>query len=170
MSIRDVSRIKPLCRNWFIQTGTSVGTAIQMMLDLGVPHIRSVELSKSYHDGAVARFAKYPQVELILGASQEKLWSMIEDLDEQLFIFLDAHFSGEPEQASKGVDQNSIIMAELDAVAKHPRKDHIVVIDDTPLDWFILPDNFMRKRILEINPTYTFSQLDEAIVCLPGNV
>lgn len=111
----------------FVETGTWTGDTTQKALDLGFKEIRTVELSNDLFNKAVNRFKNNSNVKLYNGSSDQKIHEMIGDINDQILFWLDAHYSGGDTALGKEI---SPLYKELDIIAKHPRKDHIILIDD----------------------------------------
>lgn len=111
----------------FIETGTWMGDTAQKAIELGFKEIRTVELSNNLFNKAVNRFKNNSNVKLYNGSSDQKIEEMISDVNDQILFWLDAHYSGGDTALGKEI---SPLYKELDIIAKHQRKDHIILIDD----------------------------------------
>lgn len=160
----------PISKNLFaehlsdcmVETGSYMGDGIRNALDAGFPAVRSVELSPQFYEIARGRFAREPRVRVYLGDSGDILWDVIGDVDGRITFWLDGHWSGG--QTALGPVQCPL-RAELDAIARHPRKDHTILIDD--MRCWVKDDpgigfgeEDIREWVLAINPAYTFSRAD----------
>src|SRR5215831_3348371 len=114
----------------FIETGTYECGGIESALKAGFPRVISIELSEKYFAAAAARYAEHPRVEVLRGDSQLVLPAVLDGLQQQATFWLDAHWSG-GDMAFGG--QNSPILEELLAIARHPINTHTILIDDLRL-------------------------------------
>ncbi len=110
----------------FVETGTFAGEMIHAMLGR-VDRIFSIELDDAWYARAVTRFGDRPDVTLLHGDSGARLPEVLGQLNEPALFWLDAHYSG-PITARGLLD--SPIVQELDAIAAHPIRGHVVLIDD----------------------------------------
>jgi hypothetical protein len=112
----------------FIETGSFMGDGIQAALDAGFQNILSVELAPYHCDHCLRRFKNEKAVNLRLGDSGVILVEVARNLQQRAVFWLDGHYSGGG--TAKGIDI-SPLMRELDAIKHSPRKDHVILIDDT---------------------------------------
>ncbi len=145
----------------FIETGSYVGSGIQMALDAGYNKVISIELSDKYHNICKKRYAKNSKVTLLKGGSAEQLSKVLPNVKNEATFWLDAHFSGGDTAKQKGLCP---IIAELDAIKNHHINTHTILIDDVRLFGteefeFITLDEVIHK-LLEINPNYTIGFRD----------
>jgi hypothetical protein len=109
-----------------VETGTFAGEMVNAMLGR-FDRIYSIELDDTWHARAVARFANRPDVALLHGDSGTRLPDVLRVLVEPALFWLDAHYSGPI--TGRGL-LDSPIVQELDAIAAHPVRSHVVLIDD----------------------------------------
>lgn len=110
----------------FVETGTFRGDTVEFMLPV-MDSIHSIELSDELHAAAVERFRGQPKVHLHKGDSGLLLANILAKLDGPALIWLDAHFSGK--MTALG-EEETPILAELEAVFATSRFPHVVLIDD----------------------------------------
>lgn len=110
----------------FVETGTFAGEMVNAMLGR-VDRIYSIELDDAWYARAVARFANRRDVTLVHGDSGTCLAEVLGGLREPALFWLDAHYSG-PVTARGPLD--SPIEEELERIARHPVRGHVVLIDD----------------------------------------
>ena len=110
----------------FVETGTFAGEMINAVLGR-FDRIFSIELDDQWYAKAVGRFAARRDVTLLHGDSSTRLREVLAGLQEPALFWLDAHYSG-PVTARGPLD--SPIVQELDAIAAHPVRGHVVLIDD----------------------------------------
>lgn len=109
-----------------IETGTCAGATIAACLH-SFETIHSIELSEELHSAAVRRFERRPKVKLWRGDSASQLPRVLMGLAEPALFWLDAHYSG------AGTAQAAIdtpVAEELKAIANHPIRGHVLLIDD----------------------------------------
>ena len=113
----------------FIETGTGDGHGIQCALDANFKEIYSVELSKELYEKAKERFKEYPNVHLICGSSEIELPKILEKVEKEFILWLDAHWSGGP---YIGERMHLYLPKELNAIKKYSHKfeNSIIMIDD----------------------------------------
>lgn len=109
-----------------IETGTFEGEMVRKCLG-AFREIHTIELSPRYAREARAKFASVPHVHVVEGDSAAKLPEVIAGLREPAVFWLDGHFSG-GETARGAAD--TPLAAELDAIARHPVRGHVVLVDD----------------------------------------
>jgi len=109
-----------------VETGTFAGETINAVLGR-FDRIYSIELDEGWYANAVKRFAERSDVRLLHGDSSVRLREVLAELHEPALFWLDAHYSG-PLTARGPLD--SPIVHELDAIAGHPVRGHVILIDD----------------------------------------
>lgn len=158
----DLSEYLTAC---FVETGTGSCGGVRTALATGFAEIRSIEALENIANSARDEFKNY-NVSIYHGLSQELLPSILSDFDEPVTIFFDAHYSGPGSYLGNEI---SPLMHELDAIKKHHVNNHILLIDDTNL--FGRPEipnlniDDVKRKVLEINPNYTFAYVGSVLVC-----
>lgn len=109
-----------------IETGTYMGDMVEAVRN-DFEAIYSIELGKSHHDYARRRLASYPWVHLLLGDSGQVLGQVLERVTVPSLFWLDGHYAGGT--TARAAAQTPILQ-ELEAIAGHPVKNHVVLIDD----------------------------------------
>jgi hypothetical protein len=122
--IRHFQRLYSI--NVFVETGTCRGDMIRAALH-NFKEIYSVELDEELHRFAKSRFARFSHVHLFQGSSDQVLLQLIPSLRERCLFWLDAHYSGG--ETARG-ELECPVLGELAALAQHPIKDHVILIDD----------------------------------------
>lgn len=150
--------------NTFIETGTAHGeTLLHMIEHSHFKTIKSVELqahlqhqNKVNSDQLLSRLSLSPEwektaVELYVGYSHEALPKMLEDVNEEAVIFLDAHPSGGELSGDNYSEIYNIVPRELDAVLSHRIKSHTLIIDDLNKEFSesIVLDAFNQHELLD---------------------
>lgn len=75
-----------------IETGTCFGSTTQFFAQI-FEKVRTIEINKKFQYIAKERLFKSENIDFITGDSSEILESLLTDLDDNTFIFLDAHWS-----------------------------------------------------------------------------
>jgi hypothetical protein len=109
-----------------VETGTFLGDMVFAMKDQ-FNEIYSIELSGELHDRARSVFKKYPHIHLVAGDSATALDSVLGGIKERCLFWLDGHYSGGITALG---DVRCPIRAEIEAILRHPIKDHVLLIDD----------------------------------------
>ena len=158
----NVDNFRQHLSNFFVETGSYHGDGIQQALDAGFKHVVSIELSPKYHAMCRDRFKDHPNVHLFLGESFKVLPKVLASLKQRATFWLDGHHSGGDTALG---EHWAPLMQELDAIASHSIRDHIILIDDmrcwnayNPTHGFETAD--ILDKLKTINPDYAFSYLD----------
>ena len=109
-----------------VETGTFLGDMIFAMKD-HFKEIYSIELSEELSERAKSAFRKYPHIHLVAGDSATALESVLGDIKERCLFWLDGHYSGGITALG---EVRCPIRAEIEAIIRHPIKDHVLLIDD----------------------------------------
>lgn len=140
--------------DYFVETGSFEGGAIQAAIDAGFSDIRSIEVDPGYFDHCSNRFQHDLRVTLFLGDSLELLPKMIEDITDPITFWLDAHYGNSP---TNGSDPTPLI-SELQLIGQHPVKSHTIMIDDIRLfgksGWEKITKFGVIDALLKINNKY----------------
>lgn len=104
----------------FVETGTWSGGGVEKARQVGFREIHSIEVQKTTYASACEKFKDCDNVKLYLGNSGEILANVIENIDERITFWLDAHSD----------NFNSPLLKELKAIFHHPIKNHTIIIDD----------------------------------------
>jgi len=154
----------------FVETGSYLGEGIQQALLAGYTRVISVELSPKYAAYCRDRFRSLgTAVEIVEGDSGLCLGEVISKIEGPITFWLDGHHScGDTALGERWVP----LIQELEHVARHPFREHTVMVDDmrcfqsfNPVHGFCKEDIF--EALLGINPSYSFSYEDG---CVPGDV
>lgn len=109
-----------------IETGTFEGEMVRKCLG-AFRVIHTIELSPRYARAAREKFSGRAHVHVHEGDSALRLPEIIANLREPAVFWLDGHFSGG--ETARGASDTPLA-AELDAIARHPVRGHVVLIDD----------------------------------------
>ena len=140
----------------FFETGTHIGTSIQSAYDLGFERIISIEIQERFYDYCMQRFQPldaWEQIKLFLGRSEDNIEKLVQEwVNGRAMFWLDAH------------ETNSPYKLEIEAILKHPRKDHIILVDD--IKTYYIDTNWIKDKLLNHNPNYKFKIHEEkSLVC-----
>jgi len=140
----------------FFETGTHIGTAVQSAYDLGFERIISVEIQERFYDYCMQRFQPldaWEQIKLFLGRSEDNIEKLVQEwVNGRAMFWLDAH------------ETNSPYKLEIEAILKHPRKDHIILVDD--IKTYYIDVDWIKNKLLEYNPNYKFKIYEKkSLVC-----
>lgn len=134
----------------FIETGSYYGEGIWHALNAGFKEIYSIEIKLEFFNICSGMFAGYNNIHLILGDSPIVLNEILNNINEPITFWLDAHIG----------DVISPLLEELEAIQRHPIKTHTILIDDLR-EWCVLRNRFntdiLKEKILLINENYKFS-------------
>lgn len=112
-----------------VETGTFLGDNIYALRN-DFDRIISIELAPVLAARARQRFARESHVAILLGDSANVLPEVLAELNEPALFWLDAHWSG---GITAHAEKETPIMEEVDAILRHPVKDHVVLMDDARL-------------------------------------
>ena len=150
----DSNFFKKFPNNYFIESGTYIGTGCEQAILANFKNIYSFEINPQYHTQAKQNLSKHPKVKLFLGDTTKLLWDVIKDINDQITFWLDGHYFL-PEDVPMG-QKVSTIEEELAIIAQHPVKTHIILIDDVRL-WasdYKIDKNKIAEIIKKNNSNY----------------
>jgi hypothetical protein len=151
-----------------VETGLQHGEGVKQALNAGFETIYSIELRKVSCDEGEKKFAqqrKDGKVHIIHGRSEEQLGPVISKINEPITFWLDAHLAP-GHLTTIGTDEYGVwcpLYSELEHIARHPVKNHIILIDDIDrldeeYNWTEeVKLDIIKSKVLEINPHYTIS-------------
>ncbi len=164
-------RILKLARKFncltLVETGTFYGEMVEAVRKF-FPVVLSVELSHPLYEHNLRRFSGCSNVRLFEGDSAKLMNEMVRDISGRAIFWLDGHYSGPG--TAKG-EAECPVKAELNAIERHPRSDHCILIDDA--DCFdgsrpTYPNlREVRQQLFQINPKYNITVDHNCIVALP---
>ncbi len=150
----------------FVETGTFIGDTVNAV-KRNFETVLSVEVFKPLFDSNRERFKNCTDVYLWHGDSSLLMPEMLKMVSERAIFWLDGHYSG---SGTGKADKECPLVAELMAIARHKRKDHVILIDDARC-FGVYPDypslEETKKLLLSINPAYQITVKDDAIIVLP---
>jgi hypothetical protein len=110
----------------FIETGTYEGDTV-FSLQNYFDKLYSIELDKDLFGEAKKRFANDEKIKILHGDSSKILPILLTEINEKIVFWLDAHYSHRNTALGK---KFTPIEEELEAIANHRIKDHIILMDD----------------------------------------
>lgn len=140
-----------------VETGTYLGETVENGIKIGFKDIYSIELSKELYAQNVKKFHDFSNVHLFEGDSGKILGSVIEKITSPVVFWLDGHWS---DGITARGDKDFPLLDELDAIAQHRIKSHILMIDDVRCIEPIYSMQMIKDKILKINFRYVFNHED----------
>lgn len=150
--------------NYFIETGTYQGDAVDIAVNNGFKNVYSMELSDVFYENCVKRFIYNKNVKIFKGNSRYDLYKIISNINVPITFWLDSHWSGVPDV---GCDKELLcpLLHELEQIKNHHIKTHTIMVDDIRLMdgiHFEVRKEQIEKKILEINPNYKLKYYNDA--------
>lgn len=146
--------------DFFVETGSFTGGAIETAIEAGFSDIRSVEIDPSMYATCVEKFRHDLRVTLYFGDSLALLSEMIADISDPITFWLDAHAGNS--NTSGRVPYP--LLEELEIIAEHPVKNHVIMIDDVRLfgkgGWKDVTRFKVLDKLLAINRDYEITFVD----------
>ncbi len=144
----------------FIETGLWKCHGVEKAIQAGFEKIISIEIAPRIFKAGQKRLSKHissGRVSLLLGDSSSMMDVALSQVpDSRIVFWLDGHYQG------VGPCVSNPLYSELDAIARHARKDHTVLIDDRRLfsraTWGV-DERRIIDVLLRINPLYRFCYL-----------
>jgi hypothetical protein len=118
----------------FVETGTARGEGLEVALVHGFEHLHSVEANPDVFAAAKERFAGHANVTIWQGDGAVVLPRLLEQVEEPAVFWLDSHWSTGEAKLPRGTSPCPLL-GELRAIAAHPVKGHVVLIDDCRYFW-----------------------------------
>ena len=112
----------------YVETGTYLGNGIKDVLN-NYENIHSIELADKWYQHNVEQFKNHNNVKMYLGDSKKILPELLDNIDEPITIYLDAHYSG---GTTAFGDEEVPLLFELE-ILKNRKYDDIIIIDDCRL-------------------------------------
>jgi hypothetical protein len=119
--------IQEYARKFNLAVLIETGTNHAHMIYAQKPHFReiySIELDEWRAESARSKFANRPNIHILQGDSGEVLPKLLPAIKEPCLFWLDGH----------DFDISTPVKKELDALFKHPIRDHVLLVDDAR--WF----------------------------------
>ncbi len=156
----------------FVETGTWCGDGVMNAYESGFDQIHSIELFEPLYNQNVERFNQYNNIHLYLGDSSLMLYDVIKNIDDNIFFWLDGHYSGDGTAQSNllGIYEFPLLL-EIQQISKHRVKNHTILIDDLRCFPSIEKQNelgfktnysvdILKEELLKINNNYKFYTID----------
>jgi hypothetical protein len=112
----------------YIETGTYLGEGIKNVLN-NYENIHSIELSEKWYQYNIEQFKNNNNVKIYLGDSKIVLPELLNNINEPVTIYLDAHYSG---GTTAFGDEETPLLFELE-ILKNRKFNDIIIIDDCRL-------------------------------------
>lgn len=164
------SRIKRIADDYscdtLVETGTFYGQTSAAMHST-FAHVFTCELSTQLFDLNRRSFMHIPNLHVLQGDSAVLLKEILPQAPGRILFWLDGHYSG-PGTAIG--DTVSPVLGELNAIRRHERKDHCILVDDARL--FTGSEGYpsmeeLRGRLLLVNPNFRIWQDFACVVAVP---
>ena len=183
----DLSKYKT---DEFIETGTLHGAGCIKAVRAGFKRIQSIEILEENFELSKDRLHKYlssdeVDIKLHLADSAEVLPEILSDINWRCTFWLDGHGTAEhirvlikdgAEMVKPPGKGNCPLMEELDAIANHHIRDHIIMIDDLRTikggSWGVdgVTEEAVMKKLTEINPLYDIAYEDNNLAGHRNNI
>jgi predicted O-methyltransferase YrrM len=139
----------------FFETGTHKGDSVQDAYDLGFERIISIEVNKDFYNHCMERFQPldaWEQIKLFLGKTEDNIEKLIQEwVNGRAMFWIDAHGGG-----SKA---SSPYQLEIEAILKHERNDHVIIIDDVNRTYIEEKgQEWIKETLSKHNPLYKFEK------------
>jgi hypothetical protein len=149
----------------FIESGTYEGDTVKAALEYNFKHIHSIEIEPNLFKAAVEKFKDEPTVKIWQGDSPDVIReNIIMTLEKPSTFWLDAHRSWALQTPGSDKYGACPLLHELDAIAKSPIKNHVIIADDVRLfdtiGWDFLKKEHYIEKLMKINPNYVIEYLD----------
>ena len=112
----------------FVETGTQYGCML-LAMQRHFKSLYSIELHPDLFAFCRKRLARYPHVHLLEGNSADELPNILERIECDALFWLDAHFFRYG-LSGGSADDPCPLMAELEAILRHPYRGHVILVDD----------------------------------------
>ena len=137
----------------FFETGTYKGDSVQDAYDLGFERIISIESEPRFYDFCMERFQPldaWEQIKLFLGRTEDNIEKLVQEwVNGKAMFWLDAH--------EGGAGASSPFKLEIEAIMKHERNDHVIIIDDVHRQYIGESGiEWVKDTLSKHNPLYTF--------------
>lgn len=153
----------------FVESGTFHGQTVAAVANR-FDRVLSIELDDKLWENAAQRFSSWPQVTIMHGDSGKVLVRELAKFDGPCLFWLDGHYSG---GITAKAEQNTPILAELEAISHHMNLCHVILIDDARLfdgrDDYPTHDEIVDK-LMTLNPEYTVRVVDDMYQAFVGKL
>ncbi len=177
MGFKNQNQLEKYISPIFFETGTFLGGGTKCAIQSGFTKVITVELQEYLYEQCIkgdptgckedlVEEIESGIVDIHLGDTREIMWELIENIEDRITFWLDAHIDGGNYRSTTPNVAPCPLYDELDIIKKHKRKDHIILIDDLRImgdktksgyGWGSGIDlESIKETILEINPQYVF--------------
>ncbi|MGE5438078.1 MAG: hypothetical protein ACM3O3_12770 [Syntrophothermus sp.] len=127
----------------FIETGSYKGDGIEKALEAGFDKIISIEITPEYYELCVEKFKDNENVKIYLGDSVKLLSDILNDINEPVVLWLDAHYT---EPTTLYGDKMCPVLDEINIIKEHAKKYNDIILIDDMRCW--TEDNFNYQNYL----------------------
>ena len=156
--------------NTFIETGTYYGGTAKWAAD-EFREIHTIELSEKIYNMVKDELSTKGNITLYLGDSRNQLPNILKNKSENIFFWLDGHYSG---GITAGKEYPCPLINELEIILKRDNDD-IILIDDARLytgnefGWPSIVE--ISKKVEQLSPKKRFMEIcDDHIFILPDKM
>lgn len=151
----------------FVETGSYLGDGIHAALKAGYKKVHSIEIAEPKYKICKDLFKDEKKVKVYHGDSSDLLEEVISKIKEPITFWLDGHFSEGDRKLGTPMKYLCPLIQELEVIAKHPIKNHVILIDD--MNCWQGMDNFYHEgfdvntlieKIKGINENYVINFID----------
>lgn len=150
----------------FVECGTATGDGVLAALQVGFANIYSIEINPECYRHCVDKYSGNRNVHLTHGNCGDWLDIILNKINKQCTIYLDANGWAE--------EKESPFHVSIEAILRHERNDHIILVDDINHGHLTRkgvidglrgqikegPKECIIQQVMRINPKYNFSIID----------
>lgn len=143
-----------------IETGTYNGSFVEKYKS-NYKTFHTIEIVQQFYNEAVERFKNDRNVICHLGNSPDVIGNILKTIDEPVTFWLDAHYQGGQQPNETKVP----LHRELDVIATHHIKEHMIMIDDVRLfeNTYGTTTTQVEAKLRAINPNYNIQYMMGAV-------
>lgn len=134
ISFFDLEKLrKTYNANVFIETGTYLGDSVVEAAKANFKKIYSIEITPELVVKARKRFEHDPRIEIVEGSSSEVLKPLLDKINENVILWLDAHFPGYFKNYDEEPDKDKRAPLEKEVIVLKDRKSKykdVILVDD----------------------------------------
>ena len=112
----------------FIETGTFHGETIFSM-ERFFNKLYTIEINEYLYNNAKSKYYGN-KINFIFGDSSNEIRNILEQCDDKILFFLDAHYSGDGTGNTKITDLYTPLEKEIENINKYCKKEALLIIDD----------------------------------------
>ncbi len=148
----------------FIETGFGQGGGVQAALKAGFEEIWTIEAYETPQVRAMGLYGDNKKVTVVAGDSGVVLPMLLDDINDVITFWLDAHYT-QSVDTPKIITDVCPIMVELEAIKNHHINTHTILVDDMGFFrrnwWRDRPEIDIVNAVLAINPEYDLWYSDD---------